>query len=565
MTTDRVLYIAGGIVALAASIALCSSTLGPFFSHNADNYFAQALKEVRAHERVMIDGVAYTVRDGAVMTEAADSAVDDARALRLAYAKLLATYSPPIALAGTDPDALELAVRDLRAIQERLALIQPTTDDEAFVREGLYPIAFLESAARLERARLAFIESGSDTDFSRYRAALYEAADTYESGIARFRIAFTSAVPRTAPDYAGTDVVMSRASVLAQLDQLEEGMRRTQHLIGQRDRCIAGITAFCSPSDIRAAQFPDSESSAAPLASVIRDVRNLFAEAGGMTAITDGPVYTLSDPACAAQPGTTPAFVLFKYASPVDLPPYERIYDVSDARFTRSEPYRALPFFEYFSTRGISYVHNPWFTYYKCLRIGSDYGTILAMRRVREAALGAAPQTDAPADMREAARALGRAAVDESDVRTYLRLMRSMPRGEAVSTPTPSQIEGLTLALLNRSADFDRAIQLIVHTEDINIRLSTQGLPVDLDAPYLFLVRSGFFLLFLGDNPSVAGTQQIAMKSSAGLSADIPFVYYASLRDQDARAEIFHDLAFDLSMHHSPNSPTSADCDACTR
>lgn len=541
-----------------------------FFPSQDYAYFPRSLQKARASERVVVGGVPYVVLDGTV-TGRKNSEIGEARILRVAYAKALAERSPLIALAGTDPDELERALEELRTTQDRLSAIQESERDRMLVREGLYPILFLESLARLERARIAFVESGDEGDLARYQAALREAGDAYLNDITRFRMAFLMAVPREAPEFAGTDVVVSRSMVLEQLSRLESGMRVTRRNIAEREQCVAGIISSCSSSDIEPTEIPASNTPDDVPMSVIRDVRALFSSAANAPSIADGPVYRLSAPACDVAPGFAPALVPFEYRSPSDLPPYERIFDVRDIRFTPSESYAKLPFFAYFADQGVDYVHNPWFTYYKCLRLGSDYGTVFAMRHIRNIANDAPLSGRVPAPISGEIRTLERRllgpVVEESDVREYLHTAQRISAGNPALLTESEAYEEAALMLKNRSAGFDRAVRLIAHTENISARLLERGLSVDLDASYLFLVRSGFYMLFLGDNPSVIGAQRIAMRSSADISPAVPFVFFSSHADNaELREKLSHDLAFDLSLHQNPGkTAASPDCGSCGR
>ncbi len=558
MTANRMLCARGLAITSIFLVALCGILAR--LSQNPQTYFSESLGNARVSERVMIDDTQYVVEGGTIIADRRDSMIDDLRILRIAYAKMLAKHSPLIALAGTDPDDLEHAIEELRSARERLSDIQTSALHRTLVREDLYPVAFLESLARLERARLSFVESGNEADLARYQTFLREAADAYLGDIARFRLAFSVAVPRDVPEFAGTDVVVSRDAVLRQLSRLESGMRSTRLLVAKRERCVAGITSFCSNTEIAPIQVSRSTAPSDAPVSAIRDVRALFAATAHAPSIAEGPIYRLSDPACSIAPGVTPALVPFMYHSPVDRSPYERIFDVRDARFTPSEPYADLPFYAYFKDRDIAYVHNPSFTFYKCMRLGHDYGTAFAMQRVRGSAEKTPLSMHATASLADKVRVLENnllsAAVEESDVREYVRIAQNISAENLLPHEESAAYAEVALMLNNRSAEFDKAVQLVARTEDINARLFERGVPVDLGAPYLFLIRSGVFLLFLGDNPSAVGAQSIAMRPSSTVPST-PFEFFSQTSDPARRAQMSHDLAFDLSLHASGGQPAA--------
>jgi hypothetical protein len=136
--------------------------------------------------------------------------------------------------------------------------------------------------------------------------------------------------------------------------------------------------------------------------------------------------------------------------------------------------------------------------------------------------------------------------LDEAEAIRYVAAASDLFPGTA-ATGTANRYRDATLAFIDNSSRFDLFIKRVVDDESANLGLERADVPVEMSAQYLFYVRSGFFGLFMGGNPSVAGMQRPPVLS--GDPGKRPFVSYSSLRARLSADELERNMAFFFGIH----------------
>lgn len=286
--------------------------------------------------------------------------------LRLAYAQAMARNNPLIALPGVNPDELTTQVAALAKLMEELAALQTNAGDAEAIR-ALYPVDFLGAAAALERARVAFVASGSAHDAALYEKAQRDALAKYRNDLERFRNAYLQVVPESIGAYATPTRIITRDATLKALDTLQSGMEVTAHKIAARTACVRGLFIRCSANDTAP---PRTSATASALATTTEyEVRSALQAAGYSVS---GTLYTLPNAACTTNSAARP---------PVFVVGADTVTLVSDAAlisFDPAGPNAQLPFVKYFLDRGTTYIPAHPLIYYNCPESDADYGAVLA-------------------------------------------------------------------------------------------------------------------------------------------------------------------------------------------
>ena len=544
------------IAALLAVVSL-SAWMLTYFSpsyrdEQAVSFFAERLKKIGGEETVVAEGTSYIVRDGSIATSSPLRNDIKYRVLSLTYLKVLTERSPFLSLAGTDPRKLTDALSQLADTATMLAEIQESPSDRTLVSSALYPLAFLTALAEAEQARLTFLTSGRDTDADNYADKLTQAVEYYKRDLITFKKAFEKTVPASARPYATEQDIISRENSLKALDDLYAAMTRTQSLIERRARCIKGTTKNCDAADETFARIQLIQSTPSPSPTAIDlaiRVRTIMVNAGIQIPSQDNPMVTLGSSACIKDSTPTALFFVLSEKGTIH---------VGDIRLLKTDTYRDVPFYEYFYDRGVAYAPSYPFSYYKCPEIAEDVGRFLAVRAVRMFAYQTPLSSLSSASDARTLGALERklsspTLIHESDAIEYLALAQKIAAQQALPPEIVLSIAPLSLQTRDRSAGLDHTIDRMAQVEEINLNLRQKRVPVDLAAPYLFFVRSGFPSLLLAGNTSAMGQlPQLFTPNDIPLSQQ-PFTAFSSLADDpDAVTEVEKGMKFFQILHNEP-------------
>lgn len=536
---------------------------------HAAAFFSEALHAAEVYEAVEVGGNVYRVNRGDVST-INGGRVEGAAALRplaLAYAAALARRAPLLSLAGTDPEELARAVDTLSEAEKGFLPVQSTQRERGSIA-ALYPIDFLRALAYTEKTRLAFLAQPNEINEKAYENAQRDAVRQYVKNLSDFKSAFVSMVPVATAEYGVWGGIVSRESSLASIDALVQGMHTTARRLAERRMCLGGDTNFCGAADLRIPTLSTDAGLSSQYVSLplLQELRTVFAKATEDATYKTAPAVLLQDATCISDPSVAPLILLHTKT----LHDGPTIYDprfIGDVMLQDAAEFaKTVPYFAYYTDRGVRYVRHGLLNNYQCVTFGTDFGRIAAIWKVITTAtkdpFSAYATGQEVATLRKLEREVTPTAqniVRESDVHSYVN--------EALSvfskTGDPEQLNkaiSLERMLLDRSAGADSLVYGIASLEENDQRLGEAGLPVRIDASYLFFARSGFFTLFMGGNGSIADAYVPPYAAGDILaSSTLPFIPYSSL-NKAARESAAHDIGFFHDLHDPTSCATPPSC-----
>lgn len=514
----------GVFTKVALALLLCIAAASYIvFAHAAD-YFAAVLKSAHESEIVVINAVSYRVVEGEVYRDGTlIEGESRLPALRLAYEKVIARHSPILGLAGTDPDALTRAVSALASSSAQLATLQDSPLKARVVEHSLFPLTFLRALADLERARLAFLQSGDARDEAAYDRTLRQALDAYRNDLADFSDAFRTNVPLQTPPYATEYAVLTRADMIAALDQLGQEAHKTAWRERKRSLCVGGLTIFCEASDL-ALSGPAPASADPGGTDLSTRTLGLFHAAGSIPNTSNPPVM-LQNSDC-IKDDKAPIFYMSEHAASIEYFLY-----VGDLRFVRTAEASGTPLYAAFAARGITYAPLQPSSYYECFAAAADAArteaTLATARFAHDAHISQFAQGPEQAALMRLEAKLTARPVRESDALDYLNRARDLSR-DALPASTTAMLATLTLSFHDRSADFDEFVASIAAGETLNVKRAAAGINRSNDAGTLLYTRSAFTSLFLSQNPSIVAVP-FTFRQNTEPRTTQPFVWLSQL------------------------------------
>lgn len=518
-------------------------------------FFSATLEKAAVSETVSVNGSQYTVENGAVLQKSKVTAGPDTlAALRLAYAKTLARRSPLMAIPGTDPDMLDAAILKLERIQNDFAAIQASADERNAVRSALFPTRFLSSMAAVERARAVFIEKGGAIEYAAYVRAQHAAVAAYLRDIASFTAAFSSVVPTDTANYADAAYIVSRASVLEQLDRFATGVKKTDKKITEREQCVGGRTDLCNTDDLQFATI--SVPTMTPISPTqAKTAEEIFSTLLAHT-VSDSHMETrmfrLSRSECTESLASAPLFVFRAKQFDGDFPITQPFY-TGDLRLIKQKDATQTDFGAFLQSHGISYINDSPFTHYTCTALPVDMAHLFFTRDVMQFAQSTSTKTmPVLADIRMRI-ANATDPVREDDAVRYITALVHEKASDS-SDDAQHAAETLYLERLDQSAKLDQFIGIMDRFESINVHILRRDVPIALGAKYLFYVRSAFLGLFMGNNPSVVGLPETVIARNTVSLGQQPYVRYTDLSPAE-RSKALNDWWSFSQFHLSAESP----------
>lgn len=476
----------------------------------------------------------------------ADTSFDS---LRLAYARTVAQRAPFMALPETDPPALRNAAGALAHVRDTLVELQQTPAEKADIEKSLYPIPFLYALADAEEARQKFVKETNILSLEKYQQTVRVAFEAYQKNLSDFRDAFVRRVPSDTGQYVTTQKSISTDGVLAAIDVLTKGIEENRRSFERMEACLSGFVYRCNIAQLAlpAVSAPESADRQASVSFVQRIV-GIFKESQIVDSASEEVLVETAHSACADLASPAP-YVFTTYESKKN--PHTVVVNVSDLRLVPSKAHAQEPFFDYFVRNGAQYVYMNPFTYYNCAEFGSDLAEVFETLAVRDFVLAHSLHGYAPANDADTVLALEKNLasynVSQSDALKYLSIARSLLAQQKIPDPLASGVTDLILSAQFGSAYLDRSVTTVAVDEAGSIRAKKEGVSVDLSAPYLFFVRSGFLLFYLSQNASAVAPQGEFFSPNTLLSSQQPYVFFSQLSYSE---ELKRQLVHDLNLYH---------------
>lgn len=534
---------------------------------DASIFFSKTLQQEHVAERVVVNGIVYSVSEGQV-TRADKKVADEEEtfdALRIAYALAITRRSPLLSLEGTGPDELERATAELQSVQEELSSSRGDAAEARAVGSALYPIEFLKSAARMERMRHLFLVGGHSGDFETYRLAQIETLRAYGSDAKRFEQAFIEMVPSDAGKLGvAGGKILSRESELDSISGILRSAALMQKALERRSDCISGILSACDANDAALPSVEQSPASDSPDASLAlaEEVRNIMTDATvalkpGVTAKQSGkpsPIKFLeiSRSSCVGSSSDNHIFIMRKQKNTTGTESFLLTF-IGDILITDANSFAGTYYFDYFASKGIRFIPYWPTSTYTCPEIGSESGIALSILSIEDAARThpfSASLTNNRSQLVQLERTLSNGTlIRESDARRYLALVReSILMDKATPTEAERTYISLAIQLRDRSAGVQDIVYRLAGETRTNMRNERTDVPAKLSAPYLFFARSAFFSLFMGHNRSFAPEQVFPYRLASLPRDEQPYIRYSETRSLVAREKLLHDINYMIRL-----------------
>ena len=534
---------------------------------SVDIFFATALRQEHIKERVVVDGIVYAVSDGQVVREGKGTVTgkNATDALRIAYALAITRRNPLLSLEGTDPDRLERAIVELQSVQQALHDAQAEEADARAVGSALYPIEFLKTAARVERARRLFLKTGDQKDWEAYRLVQTETARAYDSDARRFEQAFIETVPSDAEkiNVVGGGKILSRESELAAIAGIKHNAGLVRKALEARSSCVSGTVSACEESDIALPIVETNQTTAASstslaLAEEVEEIliQSTLAPSQNGTerpaAATKQRPVELSQSFCI---NSSAASKIFSVREQKNENGAEVVFVslISNIPFIKASSFAGTRYFDYLLSKGIEFVPLWLTSTYTCAELGSDYGVALVMLSVDESVRThpfSALLKNNTLQLAQVEKMISDAPViRESDIRRYLALVReSILLDPSAPAEVRNEYVSFALQLRDRGAGSADLMYRLAAENNAGLKNGQSGIPVRITASYLFFARSAFFSLFMGHNPSFAPERVPPYESTSLPNTRQPYLRYSEIRSSVPHKKLIHDINYMMRL-----------------
>lgn len=509
---------------------------------------------------IVVDGKTYSVDEGVVTRQG--TVVPPSLALpilRTAYFSIANRLDPILALEGTDPEKLPVAVA---ALKNSLQSFSSDYDakSQQLLADSFYPIAFLETLSALEKERRAVLTQPTPQSAVVYSAGLLASLTKYRAALKKSESAFASfggASANTALNFPGGS--MSLKTMYDSLVALDANAAAAQAKAEARLACLEGsapceslatllpeITA--SPAASLSAILPPTQARIKPLlVASLRASASIF----GRT-FNERGVVILSRNACL--PDITTLYAYLWETGKGSSVPALRFQPLNDLYFYDLREKTQSRFYTRMHERGINFLSQGISNLYECPDSGLD-----AMRVVSTYELSRnianhplfSPTTSPDPVLRQIAEEERRIAsspsILESAVVHYVASLSSLIRakGERVlaqetSPETVLEAERRIVLLRAHSALFDEQIGTVIAMNGV-VRGMNGIVGSSTPLFMLFPSRSYPSLLYLAGNESISPTPISFFKEkNAEPLSKFQFVLYSTLRKTYSDADILH-------------------------
>lgn len=494
------------------------------------------------------------------------------RPINIELALELAERDPLFGIHGTNPGALRASVKRLQDVVQRVAETYRWEEPvSATMLKNLYPVAFLETLADAEEARLRFLRERSERAYYEYERQVLRAIRQFQLDLATSERIARFTLIRDTTSYAFFGGSITKDDVFRKLEELKKGVRETESLFKNRSRCIRKVESACSalyrgvgtknPPTLTSLTLPDHilVNRALILDSVVPEL-NLRDE--------PYPIVELHNPSLCLSPLGNPLYVLpFRRdgaagANLLYLHPLNELF-FWDAEAAARE--NEIPYFRAMHENGLRYSYQPTAFYYLCpdnVEVVALVNTLLAIRdHIRLTPL-LISSFDVPPSVRgELSRVLRSIAegdvLRQQEVAWLLAILeQSNFENPLPDAETKERLASLLLMYRERSPNLDWIIEMAISQSHSYLRGREAGYFSLLDPSYLYLSRAPLPFFFLAFNPSIAGSQP-PMVQRSGASIAYLTSYSDELRDEFARetvVELFMKQAarFELGLLNNP-------------
>lgn len=524
ISTPRIILIAVLLLVLIGAGTCSYAIYRDAERHATSAFFRAALYAHEIDETVLVGGTPFRVSRGVIIDNGTPlDPEEEYKVLSLAYEVSLARRSPLLSLEGTDPDRLAKAVTSLSIAADHLADAQISRRERAAVRP-LFPLTFLRSLAELERARQVFVATGSDRAQRIYAARLDASLEARSHDLRSFSKQFRS-IELT--DYAVIAGVVTTENASRALVALEEGQDALEAAHAARTRCLGAHVADCDTDDLRLVrsglEVLEEDMVDPSIVNEVIDIRSTTRD----ERFERGYLVKLEKSSCMGDIDAPLYFSLQNVPGSEHLPALEFVGDIFFTSIGGADT-RGL-----FENLGVSHLLYTPTSYYTCPESARDLARASAVRYVGE--LKEWPGTTNIIREQDAIRF-----IDEGLASTGQRTKQR-----------DSLLKGY-LRMRDNSAAFDALVREIAVFAERDLEAADAGLPVSIEPAFFVPVRSAYFVLFLGHNPS-SRTPPVDLVQAVEQNPLLSELQrWSTLRDTVRKEDIARDIDTYFTFHITP-------------
>jgi hypothetical protein len=523
------------------------------YSKNAGMFYAEELKRVGGTESVVVNEHSYDVIRGEIQNSHNRfvSPITRLKILRIAYAKLLARYSPIVALPMVDLNQVSDELARLKKSQQSLVAMQVTNDERNAIASSFYPIPFLSNLIVLEEARRVFLTTGDTQSFQAYTSAIQKTINAYRDDVELFRNEFERMVPvALEKKYVMSDVITDRESILDIFDTVSARVSNLSKDYRNYQRCLFGVISFCSHEgyiDGMSDESLEIQRVSEKDLSLANEVLAMYKKAGDGWITTETPLVQLETSACLDPSNTPPIFAI---VYPPDKGFFKAI-PVGDIRFVKTDRYED-PFLKYMKENGATFSPSNPLSFYHCLQFGYDLSRVFMVKAISEFASTQhfskyiEGQDQSLVRIYEERLSPSNPVIFEEDALHYIKLVYTYALQNSVPSELINTIASLLLMNKFHVGDLVPSIDAIA---DVGIKrpisATEHSINLDFSPARLFLTDSGFFRLFLMDSLLTKRDIQSSFQENKLTKERQPYVFYSLLRlEEGLQQTMLEDMHF---------------------
>ncbi len=481
---------------------------------------------------ITIGSTTYSVSHGVVATggKVVTNPNTVSKVFRIAYFTIANRLDPIMALGGTDPAKLTLAIAALRQSVDSLSAAYPSSI-RTVLANSFYPIAFLETLPQLEKNRIALLTHPSYSGALLYNTSLQTALTHYQSALNETASALDGLGSKSIAnnEYTFPNGYTTSGVFGARLSALAASAEDDQQKALARFSCLQGNNTACTPLQSllpRTSSLSGVSTTLAALPPPVTHVESVLTSMEKTNATVLGEqfmglgVVALTKSDCVP---TTGPFYMYLWTirdahSPV---PDFQFESINNMYFYDLRKKTSSAFYTDLQAHGLSFLGQRVSNFYECPDSGIESARVASLYRLADSIaqrplfLGKAFQKRSPL--------IKRAATEESEITnapfisedaisqyvgTISNLLSATGEESLARQTSPDTVYALErrIALYHdQSALFDQQIQTAIAMNSIiagiNAMMQKQSLP--FNPFWLYLSRSYPALFYLAGNESV--------------------------------------------------------------
>lgn len=481
------------ILVVFTLLFICLSFLYEKNNHEQLEYISKLMEDDDSKITVRMDGVEYQVVSGKISTSGISlSKNKQVKILQTALALKNLSYRPIYGLPGTDLNAYKNAVKKLKITQNELASLQENELEKFLVKNGLYPIVYLDSLANTEKKRREFLRTGDRDVLLDYLRELEYTNKMYSLNYWKFFLSFYLVVPETKFSYLTDEYLINYDNSFKTFKSIKAAHDNAAKTVSLLTACFMSDATKCGTLEENVTQKQASIATAKETALTnFEEINKLmlavYTKSRDVTEQNLLREYEIKDSTCVSDRAPV-SFVITNSKTSTSVIP------ISHLRFVKVEDQKDVPFYQFLFHHGLRYAPLNQISHYNCPRFYRDIGSVYLLRELEELAeeINQEESLDNPAMlvlMNDIKNGLKKNKISD-DLITELTMLTDKLQ---LSGKMEMLINDWKINAADHNSSLEKVVLQVADTEMINLwALKENGLPVNLSAEHLFFSRSGF-------------------------------------------------------------------------